>query len=268
MSWFGLGGAVKLPNTTSAPPRTPRSARNSRASLRSDRVAAGVLVMVTLMTGCGGVDTRERDDPIFDGGIGMSPLPPIAGSERRHNRPGTSPSPGGDGRAHPATTRSRSGAVLAKIWRNGALRSRHSSRAELIAWLHDAEARATPKGRAVLSAGRRLVITERRVFRGSCWTFADAVYAAGGFARRARHRVYSAKSAGPYVDVARIQRGDFLSFINLSYRANPHSAIFVTWLDRSRREALMLSYVGGRRVRPGGYRSYNLSRVYRVQRPR
>ena len=120
----------------------------------------------------------------------------------------------------------------------------------------------------MLQAGRRLVVAERRTFRGSCWTFADGVYAEAGVLRRDRRRVYSAKSSGPYADPSLIEAGDFLSFINLSYRANPHSAIFVMWLDRAAREALMLSYVGGRRVRPGGYRSYNLSRVYRVQRGR
>ena len=112
------------------------------------------------------------------------------------------------------------------------------------------------------------MVDEQRTFEGSCWTFADAVYTEAGVSRRARRRVFSTKAKGPYVDPSLIRPGDFLSFINLSYRTNPHSAVFVTWLNPDRLEALMLTYVGGRRVRPGDYRSYVLSRVYRVQRPK
>ena len=65
-----------------------------------------------------------------------------------------------------------------------------------------------------------------------------------------------------------LQPGDFLSYINHSYRGSEHSAIFVAWLDRSRKEALMMSYVGGKRRKPGGYRSYLLSHVYMVMRPK
>lgn len=157
---------------------------------------------------------------------------------------------------------------LAQRWRNGALRHDRRWLPQLWPWLQRAEAEASAAGRAVLQAGRRLVVDERRTFKGSCWTFADAVYTEAGVARRARRRVYSTKAAGPYVDPSLIRPGDFLSFINLSYRTNPHSAVFVTWLNPDRLEALMLTYVGGRRVRPGDYRSYVLSRVYRVQRPK
>ncbi len=158
--------------------------------------------------------------------------------------------------------------VLVDRWRTGALRKGGRDLPLLAALLDEAEGRTTSSGRAVLRAGRRLVLDERRIIRGSCWTYADAVYAEAGFERRQRHKVFSSGRDGPYVDVEMLRPGDFLSYINLSYRRSVHSAIFVSWLDQERKEALMLSYVGGRRVQPGGYRSYRLSHVYRVQRPR
>ncbi|MCO4762994.1 MAG: hypothetical protein KC502_15870 [Myxococcales bacterium] len=109
---------------------------------------------------------------------------------------------------------------------------------------------------------------QRRVIRGSCWTFVNTVYKEAGYGGRQRVRVFRSKSRGPYVDADVLQPGDFLSYINHSYNRGVHSAIFVDWLDRPRREALMLSYVGGNRSKPGGYRSYLLTHVYSVIRPK
>lgn len=222
------------------------------------------------LTGCGGAE--RRDDPLFyadapdqlPGYRGPAPAG-VRPAPLRAGRPGAPPPHRG---LRPRSHATSAGTDLAQRWRHGVLRRGEGWLPTLLPILHAAEAAATPQARAVLAAGRRLVIDEQRAFKGSCWTFADAVYAEGGLSRRQRYRVVSRSSKGPYVSTDRIQPGDFLSYINLSYRANPHSAIFVAWLDRGRNEALMLSYVGGRRLRPGGYRSYDLSRVYRVQRPR
>jgi hypothetical protein len=153
--------------------------------------------------------------------------------------------------------------ALARRWRNGA-----KGDLRLLPILDAAERAASAPGRQVLRTGRRLALRERKVFRGSCWSFATAVYGEAGFARKRRRRPFKSKSKGPYVDINAIQPGDFLSYINHSYNRGVHSAIFVAWLDKGRAEALMLSYVGGRRARPGGYRSYRLTDVYSIIRPR
>jgi hypothetical protein len=153
-------------------------------------------------------------------------------------------------------------AELAAPWRHGAPRG-----ARLEAILDDAERRASPAGRRVLQAGRAMIDADEIVL-GSCWTFADAVYSAAGFDRRGRRRVWRGRTGGPYVDADALEPGDLLAYINHSYHRGVHSAIFVAWLDRDRREALMMSYVGSRRRVPGDYRSYLLTHVYGVVRPR
>ena len=151
---------------------------------------------------------------------------------------------------------------LVRAWRQGATGDRR-----LPAVLAAAEAQADPAGRRVLRTGRALV-QQGKVIRGSCWTYASAVYKAAGFVGRQRTRPYKTKKAGPYADADELRPGDFVSYVNLQYAGSEHSAIFVGWLDRDEEEGLMLSYVGGRRAKPGDYRSYTLSRVYMIQRPR
>lgn len=154
-------------------------------------------------------------------------------------------------------------ARLPDAWRNGADHDR-----TLLAILDAAEATATAEGREILRTGRAMSLEEGVIVRGSCWTYASAVYEKAGFSGKRRQRVVKNPKSGPYVNVDMFQAGDFLSYINHSYRGSEHSAIFVAWLDRARKEALMLSYVGSRRSVPGDYRAYLLSSVYMVQRPR
>ena len=148
------------------------------------------------------------------------------------------------------------------VWRHGA-----DTSTELSAILDDAEQLASPLGRKVLQTGRAMV-DQGQVVVGSCWTFVTAVYTQAGFSARQRTRVHRGKKAGPYVDPDEFQPGDHLSYVNHSYNGSEHSAIFVRWLDRERVEALMLSYVGSNRQVPGGYRSYLLTHVYTVIRPK
>jgi|GEM_PF-3855903 len=159
--------------------------------------------------------------------------------------------------------RRRSSGDVVKDWRHGAEIGR-----ALITILDRAEQAATPAARQVLQTGRRMVVDDGTVIRGSCWTYANAVYKHAGIGRKQRKRVYKTGRHGPYIDPDQLQPGDFLSYINFSYNRGVHSAIFVGWLDRSRTEGLMLSYVGSRRARPGDYRSYRLTHVYAVYRPR
>lgn len=149
-----------------------------------------------------------------------------------------------------------------EAWRNGA-----AATPALAGLLDAAEQEASPLGRQVLQTGRAMV-EQGQVVVGSCWTFATAVYAQAGFAGRQRDRVHKGKLAGPYADPELFRPGDFLSYVNHSYNGVEHSAIFVRWLDRERVEALMLSYVGSNRRVPGSYRSYLLTHVYSVMRPK
>lgn len=163
---------------------------------------------------------------------------------------------------HPAPDLDRPNPRLIDRWRNGADRD-----PTLDALLDRAEQRATPAGRKILQTGRAM-IRDDEIVRGSCWTYADAVYKQAGVVRKRRRRVFKSHKNGPYADPAILQPGDFLAYINHSYGDGVHSAIFVGWLDRERVEALMMSYVGSRRSVPGGYRSYLLTSVYGVVRPR
>lgn len=136
--------------------------------------------------------------------------------------------------------------------------------------LLEAEDRAAPSGRKVLETGRVMTLINQEIVRGSCWDYANEVFNRAGFPNRsgARQTVFKgSKSKGPYAAADAISPGDFLYYINHSYNDVEHSAIFVGWIDRQRREALMLSYGGERRKAPARYRSYDLSHVYRIIRP-
>ena len=131
-----------------------------------------------------------------------------------------------------------------------------------------AEKHASPGGRAVLVAARHM-IDQGVVVRGSCWDFAHAVYARAGFGSwRRQRRVYRARTRGPYANPSRVRAGDWLYIINHRATLATHSVIFVRWVDRLRRRALVITYVGGQRDAPGHYRSYDVSRIYHIIRPK
>jgi hypothetical protein len=154
----------------------------------------------------------------------------------------------------------RGGRPLAQRWRHG-----HKGDDRLEPLLDEAIAAASDVGRRVLQTGKRMTLEDPVIMQGSCWTFAAAVYREAGLKRR---RIFKTGRDGPWADLDLIEPGDFLSYINHSYNESVHSAIFVRWLDKSRAEALMMSYVGGKRRRPGGFRSYVIDNVYWVQRGR
>ncbi len=209
-----------------------------------------MLITLPVAVGCGGsAPAPQRRDSSWRSRTGSS-------ARHRQTQPARP--------AGPATSGSRSTDVgdLIGIWRQGAADDPH-----LPALLDAAEANADPAGRQVLRTGRAMVASGE-VIRGSCWTYASAVYARAGLERKQRRRVFKTDRSGPYAEADSLRPGDFLSYVNLQYNRGVHSAIFVGWLDRRSSEALMLSYVGGRRARPGDYRSYTLTHVYMVQRAR
>lgn len=135
--------------------------------------------------------------------------------------------------------------------------------------LMEAEREATPLASRVLAMGRHMALDIGEILRGACWHYANAVYERAGFPDHSGKRriVFKGTKKGPYADPSVIQPGDWLYYVNLSYRNIEHSAIFVSWVDQKKRKALMLSYSGGRRREPGRYLTYDLSKVYQVMRP-
>lgn len=131
------------------------------------------------------------------------------------------------------------------------------------------EKNATAGGRKVLEAGRRMTLEQKAIIPGGCWGYADAVYRKAGFNSKQRKRIFSGqKNRAPYASVDLMKPGDWLYYLNHSYRGIEHSAIFVTWIDKTKKSALMLTYGGEGRREPARYRAYDLRNVYRIERPR
>ncbi len=133
--------------------------------------------------------------------------------------------------------------------------------------LASAEEKATPEGKTILTTGRGMV-EENKVVRGSCWDYANAVYNKSGYKADQRITPLKSKYNGPYADLSTIQAGDWLYFINYSFRESDHSGIFVEWTDVEKNRAVILSYIGGRKKKPGSYKIYDLKHVYYIIRPR
>jgi len=141
-----------------------------------------------------------------------------------------------------------------------------SSDLEGIDDIYEAELTASKEGREILATGRNLALEERAVIRGSCWDWINAVYKRAGFGEM-NHVVFKSKKRGPYVDHGKIESGDWLYYVNHSYKRVGHSGIFVHWVDRKKKIGMVLSYAGEGRRKPGRYKAYNLKDVYFVKRP-
>ena len=118
-------------------------------------------------------------------------------------------------------------------------------------------------------AAARQMITADTVVRGSCWDYAYAVYTRAGFQSwRRQQKVYRARTRGPYASPRLVKAGDWLYLVNHPATLSTHSVIFVHWVDLARRDAMVITYVGGRRDQPGYYRTYDVSRIYQIIRPK
>jgi hypothetical protein len=78
----------------------------------------------------------------------------------------------------------------------------------------------------------------------------------------------SLKANYKVLEEAHIKAGDWLYFVNHSYGDVEHSAIFVAWTKRERKEALIISYAGGNQAKPARYKKYDLRSEYNIIRPR
>lgn len=131
--------------------------------------------------------------------------------------------------------------------------------------LDQAEREATPVGLNILVTGRNM-INNSDVILGSCWDYIDGLYTRSGYPSKKRVTVYKSKLQGPYVDISKIEAGDWLYFINHSYGDVEHSAVFIAWTNIEKKEALMISYAGGNQAVPARYKTYDLSSVYNIIR--
>ena len=126
---------------------------------------------------------------------------------------------------------------------------------------------ADSAGQKVLTKGREMV-NSRVVLPGSCWDYIDAVYTRAGYPESKRQTIYKTAKKGPYASASLIKPGDWLYFVNHSYGGIEHSSIFVEWIDKSGKQARMLSYAGQQRREPGRYLPYDISSVYGIIRPK
>jgi hypothetical protein len=132
--------------------------------------------------------------------------------------------------------------------------------------LDRAEGIATAEGKEILITSRKM-ITDRKIVRGSCWDYINAVYNKAQYPANKRVTALKSKIVGPFADVSVIRPGDWLYFINHSYSERDHSGIFVEWINMDKKTAVVMSYVGGRKKTPATYKKYSLRNVYYIIRP-
>lgn len=126
-------------------------------------------------------------------------------------------------------------------------------------------------GRNVILVARQMMARNETV-RGSCYAYITEVFhRAGHDGWRTRSVVHEAGPSGPYADLDRIRPGDWLYIVNNpdSTPMGTHSVLFVGWEDRSQGYARTISHPGwAAGAHPGRESSYDISRTYRVIRPR
>ena len=85
------------------------------------------------------------------------------------------------------------------------------------------------------------MISSQEIVIGGCWDYINEVYNRAGFTSKNRFTAYKSKFKGPYYNSDKILPGDWLYFVNHSYKDIEHSAIFVKWLDKDKKIALMVN---------------------------
>ena len=150
-------------------------------------------------------------------------------------------------------------------------------------------ARASSSGRRVSRApaapilrldsdpGRHVILTARGMMarnetvRGSCYRYLSEVFERAGHDDwRTRTIVHASDREGPYADLSRIRPGDWLYIVNHPETTpmGTHSVLFLGWDDRAHGYARVLQHSGGGSASAGDERSYDVSRTYRIVRPR
>lgn len=131
--------------------------------------------------------------------------------------------------------------------------------------LDDSTSAELGSGYLVLKKGFELVESNFKM-SGSCWSYANKLYALAGYTQTKRKVVYSAKKGTLIKDPSLILPGDWLYHVNYSFRNVEHSAIFVCWKDKANLLAITLSHVGQNKYAGGKFGVYDLKGVYQVTR--
>ena len=137
--------------------------------------------------------------------------------------------------------------------------------ANLIKTLDHSEAISSVGGKRILEASRSM-IDNKEIIVGGCWDYINTVYDRAGYPANLRLTIYKSKFQGPYLNASQVKTGDWLYFVNHSFRDIEHSAIFVAWTDEAKKIALMVSYEGRNKKKPALYKTYKLNSIYNVIR--
>lgn len=136
---------------------------------------------------------------------------------------------------------------------------------EYLPLLGEAETQSGYAAREVIATARKMALNERTIIQGGCWDYLNEVFKRAGVTRDTVHK--GEYSLGPYANSDDIEIGDWLYYINHGYNGVEHSGLFVGWVDKSAKQALIFSYAGESRREPARYRVYDLSNVYQIMRP-
>ena len=131
--------------------------------------------------------------------------------------------------------------------------------------LNRAEVSATPLARKILETSRSMVASQE-VLVGGCWDYINEVYIRSGIREKERMTILKSNKDGPYTTIDQIKPGDWLYFVNHSYKENEHSALFVAWSDQSKKMAITVSYQGEKKKVPATYKQFVLDKVYNIVR--
>jgi hypothetical protein len=126
-------------------------------------------------------------------------------------------------------------------------------------------AKADPVGKKVLQTAHYMAYKRPKVVRGSCWDYINAIYIRAGFGVK-KQKIFRGNKRGPYAPIYMLESGDWIYHINHEYRNIEHSGIFIDWVDLEKRQALMLSYKGGKSREPARYKIYTMKSVYSIKR--
>lgn len=132
--------------------------------------------------------------------------------------------------------------------------------------LNRSEEQASPQAKSILATGRSM-INDGEILVGSCWDYINAVYNRADFPLNKRKTIMKSKKKGPFAKIDRIEPGDWLYYINHSYSRVEHSGVFIGWINRDKKKAVVMSYQGGKNKTPATYKIYDLKNVYHIIRP-
>ncbi|MBN1897358.1 MAG: hypothetical protein JW827_01155 [Spirochaetes bacterium] len=122
----------------------------------------------------------------------------------------------------------------------------------------------SPGGRVLATALKH--IKAETIIRGSCYDWINMVYKETGYTGKTLERIFRGKKNGPFANPLLLKPGDWIMFRNLTYGDIEHSGIFLGWLDFETKSAMVIGYVGQKRVMPSRFREYDITRLFGIMR--